>query len=79
MAYQPTCLVCQKVMELGFMTDFNAHASVRIPRWCPGEPENSFWSSEVSASQAKQGVKVVAYRCPECKALRLYAPDEPTQ
>lgn len=79
MAYQPTCLVCQKVMELGFMTDFGHYNTVHLPRWCAGEPEKSFWTGEAKSSQVKQGHKVVAYRCPQCKALRLYAPDEPTQ
>jgi hypothetical protein len=71
----PTCLVCQKPMELGFMTDMGHYNTIHMPRWCPGEPEKSFWSGEAKSSQIKEGAKVVAYRCPECKALRLYAPD----
>lgn len=74
MAHTPICLVCQKEMELGFMTDF-AHGAITLPRWCPGEPNPSFWSGDVSRSQATQGAKVTAYRCPQCKALRLYAFD----
>lgn len=76
MAYQPTCLVCQKVMERGFMTDVTgAGGRIDMPRWCPGEPAPKFWSGEVGGNQYKEGLKVVAYRCPQCKALRLYAPD----
>lgn len=74
MAKTPTYLVCQKEMEPGFLTDFGHYNVVHLPRWCPGEAEASFWSGEAKAAQVKQGLKVVAYRCPECEALRLYAP-----
>lgn len=73
MAKEPTCLVCKKVMELGFITDA-AYGGINVPRWCAGSPESSFWAGEVKGSQFKHGLKVVAYRCPECEALRLYAP-----
>ncbi|GJQ28502.1 MAG: hypothetical protein HBSAPP03_03860 [Phycisphaerae bacterium] len=74
MAGQPVCLVCKKVMEPGFMTDRGHGPAVNLPRWCPGTPEASWWSGEVKRSQADAGFIVVAYRCPECEALRLYAP-----
>ncbi len=75
MAHKPTCLVCQKEMEPGFLTDFGHLNSIHMPRWCRGEPEPSFWSGEASRGQLKEGAKVTAYRCPECFALRLYAFD----
>jgi len=74
MAAKPVCLVCQKEMVKGFVTDVGHYSTLHIPRWCEGEPEPSFWSGEAKASQVKQGYKIVAYRCPECEALRLYAP-----
>lgn len=74
MAKTPTCLVCQKEMELGFLTDIGHMNSINLPRWCAGEPESSFWSGEAKRAQVNTGHKVVAYRCPECEALRLYAP-----
>ena len=76
MAGKPICLVCQKEMVRGFITDF-AHgtAIINVPRWCEGEPQASFWTGgDAKYAQAREGVKVVAYRCPECEALRLYAP-----
>lgn len=79
MAYTPTCLVCQKVMEVGFLTDLGHYNTVHLPRWCAGVPEASFWSGEAKPAQIKTGAKVTAYRCPTCKALRLYAFDEPAQ
>jgi hypothetical protein len=74
MAKTPVCLVCQKEMELGFMTDQGDGGVLKIPRWCSGEPRPGFLFGEAKLSQLKEGLKVVAYRCPECEALRLYAP-----
>jgi len=76
MAKQPTCLVCQKVMEPGILTDSQHDSSVRLPRWCAGEPDAGAFG-EVSKLRAQEGLRVVAYRCPECEALRLYAPSPP--
>jgi hypothetical protein len=75
MAYKPTCLVCQKEMVLGFMTDQGHAASVNLPRWCEGEPKRGhFTIGDAKYAQMETGYKVVAYRCPQCEALRLYAP-----
>ena len=75
MAKEPTCLVCKKVMERGFLTDLSHVGTfIHLPRWCPGKPQSNFLSGEAHTAQFNQGLKVVAYRCPECEALRLYAP-----
>lgn len=74
MSKQPVCLVCKKEMERGFLTDMGDYERIHLPRWCAGDPESSFWSGEAKRGQVKHGLKVVAYRCPECEALRLYAP-----
>lgn len=75
MAYQPTCLVCQREMVLGFMTDQGHGASVNLPRWVEGTPERGFFTTgDAKQSQLKQSLAVIAYRCPQCAALRLYAP-----
>lgn len=76
MAAKPVCLVCEVEMERGFMTDLGSHSMISLPRWCPGEPTSSFWSGEVKRSERDNGLKVIAFRCPECEALRLYAPAE---
>ncbi|MGD9689292.1 MAG: PF20097 family protein [Phycisphaerales bacterium] len=78
MAKEPTCLVCEKKMEPGFIVDRGHGGSLSTPRWCADEPASSFWTGEVQASQLREGLKVVAFRCPECEALRLYAPAETT-
>jgi hypothetical protein len=78
MAAKPVCLVCKKEMEPGFLTDLGHGNAINLPRWCPGTPTTGFWTTgEVKSSQYHLGVSVVAYRCPECEALRLYAPSVP--
>jgi hypothetical protein len=81
MATKPTCLVCHREMEPGFLTDYRDFNQVMLPRWCAGTPEKGSWflASEVKTSQAAAGLKVVAYRCPQCEALRLYAPASDSQ
>jgi hypothetical protein len=76
MAAKPVCLVCKKDMELGFLTDKGHGITVHLPRWCPGAPDKPLIGGDIKNSQQKEGLKVVAYRCPECEALRLYAPSE---
>lgn len=78
MAGQPVCLVCKKDMEPGFIID-RTDVGVLSQRWCAGTPEKppkvlGIQAGEIAAAQAAMGVRVVAYRCPECEALRLYAP-----
>jgi hypothetical protein len=73
MATKPVCLVCKKDMEIGFISEVG-YGTVNVPRWTGGTPESSFLTGEVKNTQRKEGLKVVAYRCPECEALRLYAP-----
>jgi hypothetical protein len=72
MAAKPTCLVCEKEMEAGFLTDLGDSDRVYLPRWCPGEAKPVGWA-EAKSSQRDEGFQVSAYRCPECHALRLYA------
>lgn len=78
MAKKPVCLVCEKEMELGFMTDLGHGNTVNLPRWCSGTPSKDGWTKfiggDAKQQQRLQGLNVVAYRCPECEALRLYAP-----
>lgn len=76
MAHKPVCLVCQKEMELGFMTELGHAQAVHLPRWCAGTPDKGFWTiGDAKHAQREAGAPVTAYRCPECKALRLYAFD----
>lgn len=74
MAKKPVCLVCQKEMVRGFLIDQGDYGTLHTARWCQGVPQHSFLTGEVKQEQFKHGFKVAAYRCPECEALRLYAP-----
>lgn len=76
MAGKPICLVCKREMVRGFLTDQSDYSRINQPRWCEGSPQHAFLSGEVKMSQFKQGIQVVAFRCPECEALRLYAPSK---
>jgi len=71
MAKKPVCLVCEKEMVKGMMSGPGGSAGVGLPRWREGGSARD-GSSGVGAS--REGFAVVAYRCPECEALRLYAP-----
>lgn len=73
MTKKPVCLVCQKEMEQGFIAQ--PGMPVNLPRWCPGTPAPGMFG-DVKRSQADAGFAVTAYRCPECEALRLYAPSK---
>ena len=74
MAHTPVCLVCKKEMELGFMAQPGVPGANNLPHWCAGTPEKNIFGGDSKRSALEQGVRVVAYRCPECEALRLYAP-----
>ncbi len=74
MANKPVCLVCKVEMEPGFLTDKAGGLAVNVPRWCPGTPGAGAVFGEVPMAQRREGLAVVAFRCPECEALRLYAP-----
>ena len=75
MAAKPTCLVCQKEMVRGFISDLGHANIIHLPRWSEGEPQRGMFTiGEAKYSQQRAGLTIVAYRCPECEALRLYAP-----
>lgn len=59
-------------MEDGFLVD-HARDSLRIPLWCAGRPEKSFWAGEMSGAQYKAALKVATLRCPNCGYLESYA------
>lgn len=73
MAAKPICLVCQVKMAPGFITDLGTDTT-DIPRWCAGKPEKQGLTGKARRTQAKAGLPITAFRCPQCEALRLYAP-----
>lgn len=69
MAKKPVCLVCEREMVKGTMRA----AGDGLPRWHEVELARDGASG---AADSRDGFVVVAYRCPACEALRLYAPSE---
>lgn len=74
MSAKPMCQTCQIEMEHGFIADLTHHGTARLPTWSPGTPKQTFWFGAALADQAKDGHKVITYRCPKCFALTMYAP-----
>lgn len=71
-----TCLRCNIPLEPGFIAD-SGYAVIMQARWCPGEPQPSWFTGEIRSSQVKQGLKIDAHRCPQCGRLELVADTEP--
>ncbi|MCC6284383.1 MAG: hypothetical protein IT439_03630 [Phycisphaerales bacterium] len=74
MAKEPVCLVCKVVMEPGFLTERGDAQLAHLPHWCRGEPKPGYVGGDAQSARHAEGYPVVAYRCPTCEALRLYAP-----
>lgn len=60
-------------MDEGFLLD-RGHGDVRQARWCAGRPKPGTYTNEVELEQQIASVKVLAYRCPKCNRLELFAP-----
>lgn len=76
MLEDPRCPDCTVGMDPGFMPDVGHNGVVIQGLWHPGDPEPrkllGFISAGVKLDQ-KNCLKIVAYRCPQCGLLRLYA------
>lgn len=72
-ASTPDCLRCQTPMEDGFIAE-RGRNSLLVPRWCRGEPQRSFLAGELGRRQYTDGLRIHAYRCPNCGYLESYAP-----
>ena len=72
----PLCPDCRIEMALGTMLDFS-HGAVLQPRWQPGPPEAAkFLGIPISGGVKPDKLHMlpaVAWRCPQCGLLRLYA------
>ena len=71
----PPCHDCGVPTELGTLLDFN-HVQITTSKWHAGIPEPAKFlglkTSSVKLEPAKM-LATVAYRCPQCGLLRLYA------
>jgi hypothetical protein len=66
----PECPHCKVRMDEGFVPD-RGRNSVAPAQWVQGIPERSFW--QLLKMKDREKHTVVAYRCPRCGLLRLYA------
>lgn len=73
MADKPMCLVCKEEMKPGFILERGDYVLVHEPRWCAGVARPGV-RGEAQIDQIAASLRIVAYRCPKCEALRLYAP-----
>jgi hypothetical protein len=66
----PNCPVCQVRMSAGFVLDKANNSTERV-KWIEGTPEKS-WGAYVTKGRAS--FELVAYRCPQCAWVILFAP-----
>ena len=78
----PKCLECNKAMEPGFIPDLQT--TKHVPNiWHPAPCEKSGisltgltfgLSKEHIKVDREKGIVIVAFRCPDCGAIKLVAP-----
>lgn len=70
------CLRCDVPMEPGYVPDAAyGEWTLYLAKWVTGVPERSLWTGGV---KRRQGLPVVALRCPACGGIELVAPEEST-
>lgn len=69
----PRCATCDLPMERGFLPDANGGwlDQAEVASWFPGSPQAGPGSGWVA--QWERRLPVVAFRCPSCGVLLLYA------
>lgn len=70
--FQPRCPKCDKVMDRGYVPDALDHASVVLPKWESGVPEQRRVLGGIKVRD-DDGIPLTAYRCPACGYVELYA------
>ena len=76
-----SCPKCQTSMEKGFIPD-HAQAVAFQPAWYKGEPEEKTFlglpggikTKRTSFGYDNKPYPLIAYRCPQCALVELYAP-----
>jgi hypothetical protein len=66
----PTCPDCRTEMERGFVPDH--YATTIRSHWHPGAGDEKTFFGNLKLDSEKM-IPIVAYRCPQCGALKLYA------
>ncbi len=74
------CMQCNVTMEEGMILDKAGYGGIVQGEWTKGTPpRRGIWGrflsgSSVSMEQYADSKKIIAYRCPSCGRLELYAP-----
>lgn len=69
--FHPRCPKCDKPMDRGHLPDV-AHGQVLRSGWAPGDAESRRFVGGIKY-RADQVIPLVAYRCPTCGYVELYA------
>ncbi|HEY4216831.1 MAG TPA: hypothetical protein VGM67_06810 [Gemmatimonadaceae bacterium] len=69
--FHPRCPKCDKPMERGHVPDITDGAAI-LSRWAPGEPAARRFFGRIKYDP-KTSIPFVAYRCPGCGYVELYA------
>ncbi len=71
---EPACSKCGKTMERGHVPDVG-YGQVLVTRWAPGDPEPKRFLGVDGGIKwdEKEQIPLVAYRCPMCGLVELYA------
>ena len=72
MPWHRTCIRCGGEMEEGYLLE-STDSGHKTTEWVAGEPEPSVWVGLKTKGRRK--IRVSAFRCQQCGALDMYAPD----
>lgn len=68
------CLMCKTEMEIGYVQDKSRHLCYQT-QWLSGEPkEKVILGMKCGIWERKDGISMIAYRCPACGTVELNAP-----
>ena len=69
---EPACGRCGIALERGFVLD-TTYGGFTNAKWVEGAPRKGFWMMGFLLLSGRRRIPVVAYRCPQCGWLDLYA------
>lgn len=72
---RPSCPVCGKWMEEGYLLEKGDSNASSITKWVEGAPERSRWMG--LKLKGRRVLTVKSFRCPKCGLLTSVAPDPP--
>lgn len=75
----PKCRTCSVELDKGFIPDYS-HGAAFQSKWVEGDAEKAdrmmfMKMPGIKIPKLDEGIKVDAYRCPQCGLLEFYAKD----